>query len=199
VDQPALDDGALVDFDALVMHVPLDAGACLEFEGFGRMHRAVDRSIHDDVRRLRLAIDARALESENARLREEVAIFESMLSADGRNAIPLSIRRFKVEPQAQRGEYRFGLLLLASGLRRGEFRGRYELLVRLTEEGRSAMITLPETAESAAPGFGLDFKHFQRVEGTFRVAPAARVESVQVRIYEAGSVQVRATETAQPG
>jgi len=147
----------------------------------------------------KLAQQVRGLESENARLREEVAIFESMLSADGRNAIPLSIRRFKVEPLTQHGEYRFRLLLLASGLRRGEFRGRYELLVRLTEEGRSAMITLPGAAESAAPGFGLEFRHFQRVEGTFRVAPAARVESVQVRIYEAGSVQVRATETAQPG
>ena len=147
----------------------------------------------------KLAQQIRTLESDNARLREEVAIFESMLSAEGRNAVPLSIRRFKVEPQAQRGEYRFRLLLLASGLRRGEFRGRYELLVRLTEEGRSAMITVPEVAESQAIGFGLEFRHFQRVEGTFRVAPGARVESVQVRVYETGSAQVRATETAQPG
>lgn len=147
----------------------------------------------------KLAQQIRTLESDNARLREEVALFENMLSADARNAVPLSIRRFKVEPQPQRGEYRFRLLLLASGLRRGEFRGRYELLVRLTEGGRSAMITFPEAAESQASGFGLEFRHFQRVEGTFRVAPGARVEGVQVRIYEAGSAQVRATETAQPG
>jgi len=147
----------------------------------------------------KLAQQIRTLESDNARLREEVAIFESMLSADVRSAVPLSIRRFKVEPQAQRGVYRFRLLLLAAGLRRGEFRGRYELLVRLIEEGRSAIITFPEAAESQASGFALEFRHFQRVEGTFRVAPGARVESVQVRVYDAGSAQVRATETAQPG
>jgi len=147
----------------------------------------------------KLAQQIRTLESDNARLREELAIFESMLSADGPGVAPLSIRRFKVEREMQPGEYRYRLLMLTSGLRRGEFRGRYELLIRLTENGRSAMITLPESADSPAPGFGLEFRHFRRVEGTFRVSPQARVENVQVRVYEAGSVQVRATETAQPG
>ena len=147
----------------------------------------------------KLAQQVRALEAENARLREELAIFESMLSADRPGAAPLSIRRFKVEPGIGPGEYRYRLLLLTSGLRRGEFRGRYELLVRMTEGGRSAIMAFPESADSPAPGFGLEFKHFQRVEGTFRTNPKARVESVQVRVYEAGSVQVRATETAPPG
>jgi len=147
----------------------------------------------------KLAQQIRTLESDNARLREELAIFESMLSADGPGVAPLSIRRFKVEREMQPGEYRYRLLMLTSGLRRGEFRGRYELLIRLTENGRSAMITLPESADSPAPGFGLEFRQFRRVEGTFRVSPQARVENVQVRVYEAGSVQVRATETAQPG
>lgn len=147
----------------------------------------------------KLAQQIRALESDNARLREELAIFEGMHSGDGRNAAPLSIRRFKVEPDTQPGEYQYRLLLLTSGLRRGEFRGRYELLVRLAEDGRNAMITLPEEAEPVAPAFGLEFRRFKRVEGTFRVSPKARVESVQVRVYETGSVPARATETVQPG
>jgi hypothetical protein len=41
----------------------------------------------------------------------------------------------------------------------------------------------------------LAFKYFRRVEGSFRVNPKARVESVQVRVYEAGSNQPRATHT----
>ena len=147
----------------------------------------------------KLAQQVRALETDNARLREELAIFESLLSADSRGGAPLSIRRFKVEPALSAGEYRYRLLLLLSGPRRGEFRGRYELLVRLTENGRSAMMSVPESADSPAPGFGLEFKQFQRIEGTFHASPRARVESVQVRVYEAGSVQVRATETVQPG
>ncbi len=61
------------------------------------------------------------------------------------------------------------------------------------------MMTLPDTADAGAKGFSLVFKHFQRVEGTFRVAPAARVESVQVRVYERGSGQAQATQTARLG
>jgi uncharacterized protein DUF6776 len=145
-----------------------------------------------------LARQVRALEADNAKLREETAIFESMLSGDSRAGNLPSIRRFKVEPLPS-GEYRYRLLVLASGLRRGDFRGHYDLVVRLTRDGRNAMITLPESAGAAASGFSLEFKHFQRVEGTFRVPAAARVDSVQVRIYDTGSTQVRATETVQPG
>ena len=144
-----------------------------------------------------LAQQVRTLEADNAKLREEAAIFESMLAADGRSGNPLSIRRFKIEPLPG-GEYRYRLLLLASGLRRGEFRGHYDLLVRLTRDGRSAMITVPDNPGPAS-GFGLEFRHFQRLEGTFRVPGAARVDSVQVRVYDAGSTQIRATETVQPG
>ena len=121
-----------------------------------------------------------------------------MLAGDGRSGNPLSIRRFKIEPLPG-GEYRYRLLLLASGLRRGEFRGHYDLLVRLTRDGRSAIITVPENPGPAVAGFGLEFRHFQRIEGSFRVPGTARVDSVQVRVYDTGSTQIRATETVQPG
>ena len=49
------------------------------------------------------------------------------------------------------------------------------------------MMTFPEQADAAGSAFRLAFKHFQRVEGIFRVNPKARVDSVQVRVYETGS------------
>jgi hypothetical protein len=146
----------------------------------------------------KLAQQIRSLESENAKLREDLAIFEAMLSGGSRGSAPLAIRRFAVDPVAK-GEYRYRLIVLASGTARSSFRGRYELLVRTAGDGRSAMITLPEGADSAQAPFGLDFKHFQKVDGTFRVPGAARVESVEVRVYETGSPQVRASEVVQPG
>jgi len=45
----------------------------------------------------------------------------------------------------------------------------------------------------------LTFKYFRRVEGTFRVGPKAKVESVQVRVYEGNSDQARATQTVNLG
>ena len=147
-----------------------------------------------------LAQQARNLEQENARLREELAIFESMLSSETASAAPLSVLRFKVDPETLPGEYRYRVLLLASGPRRGkEFQGRIELVVNLTEAGRSAIIMVPGQGQSDSASFRLAFKHFQRVDGTFRVAPAAKVVSVQVRIYETGSVEPKVTRSVTLG
>jgi len=148
----------------------------------------------------KLAQQARALEQDNARLREELAIFESMLSSETAVAAPLSVLRFKVEPDVLPGEFRYRLLLLASGPRRGrEFQGRLELAVSLTEDGRSAIILVPGQAESEGPAFRLAFKHFQRIEGSFRISPKARVGSVQVRVYESGSAEPKVTQSVTLG
>jgi len=145
----------------------------------------------------KLAQQIRALEQENARAREELATFESMLSSEARNAAAvLSIYRFKVEPDVLPGEYRYRLLLLTPTARRDrEFNGRLELVVSLQDGGRNVMMSFPEQADAGAGAFRLAFRYFRRVEGTFRVSPKARVESVQVRVYESGSSEPRATNT----
>jgi hypothetical protein len=144
----------------------------------------------------KLAQQIRALEKENARVREEVATFESMIASDARAASSLSIYRFKVEPDLLPGEYRYRLLLVTPSTRRErDFNGRLELVVSLTEGEQSAMMSFPEPADADAGAFRLSFKYFRRVEGTFRVNPKAKVDSVQVRIYETGSTQPRATHS----
>ena len=144
----------------------------------------------------KLAQQIRTLEQENARVREELATFEGMLSSDSRAAAALTIYRFKVEPDVLPGEYRYHLLLLTPTTRRErEFHGKLELVVSLTDGGQSAMMSFPDPADAGASEFKLAFKYFRRVQGTFRVNPKARVESVQVRVYENGSSQPRATHS----
>ena len=149
----------------------------------------------------KLAQQTSTLEQDNARLREELAIFESMLSAEQRAANPLSINRFTVVPDVLPGEYRYRLLLLLApgGRRERDFQGRLELVVTLTEGGKNAMMTFPESGDPSASAFRLAFRHFHRVEGVFRVDPKAKVESVQVRVYEGTSDQARAAQSASPG
>jgi len=144
----------------------------------------------------KLAQQIRVLEQDNARLREELGTLDGMLSSDARTGTALSIYRFKVEPDVLPGEYRYHLLLVTPRARaEREFNGRLELAVNLTEDGRNAMMTFPETADAGATAFRLAFKYFRRVEGTFRVNPKAKVENVQARIYENGSKEPRATST----
>ena len=54
-----------------------------------------------------------------------------------------------------------------------------------------------EAALDACRGdaFKLAFKRFRRVEGVFRVDPGVAVRGVQVRIFEAGAREPRATQT----
>jgi len=145
----------------------------------------------------KLAEQIKLLERENAHLREELATFESLLASEARDNKPLTIHRFTVQPDVLPGEYRYRLLLLTgTGRREQQFQGRVELVVSLTEGGKDAMMVIPEAKGDAAAAFRLSFKYFHRLEGTYRVSPKAKVKSVQVRIYEGKSTQVRATASA---
>lgn len=142
----------------------------------------------------KLAQQIRTLEEENAKVREELATLESMFSSDARSANALSIYRFKVEPDVLPGEYRYHLLLVGPSSRRErDFSGRLELVVSLQEGGQNVMMSFPEPKEAGAAAFRLSFKYFRKVEGTFRVSPKAKVESVQVRVFESGASEPRAT------
>ena len=144
----------------------------------------------------KLAQQVRTLEQDLARSREELALVEQMLVSEERHTQTLAIYRFKVEPDVLPGEYRYRLLLLTPTDRRGrDFNGRLELVVSLQEGGQNAMMSFPEPGDAAAASFRLTFKYFRRVEGTFRVNPKAKVESVQVRVYETGQAQPRATQS----
>ena len=212
----------MLAFSAALAAWMYDAGR--RFAGFDRSEveqemnaaRSELTKLHDELERLRavanaadskvsiertaqqkLAQQIKGMEQENARLREELAIFESMLSSETSSAAPLSVLRFKVEPDVLPGEFRYRVMLLASGARRGkEFQGKLELVVGLTEDGRSAMITVPGTGDADASNFRLGFKHFQRIDGIFRVSPKAKVTSVQLRVYEAGTAEPRVTQNA---
>lgn len=150
---------------------------------------------------VQLARQIRLLEQDNARLREDLALFENMHSADAKGSQALSIQRLKVEPDGLPGEYRFRMLLLAGNRKdRSDFQGRLELLVGVQQEGGgSAIILVPDRAAADAPAFKLAFRNFYRVEGTFRVDPKARVGTVQVRVFEAGAAQAKATQSVTLG
>ncbi len=160
------------------------------------LHAGVDASESklqiERAAQAQLARQVKSLEEENARLKEDLAFFENLMPSERRDQAML-INRFRVDPAALPGEYRYRLLLLQGGKRDKAFQGSLQLVVTLQQEGKSAIITLPESG--ATPAYKLSFKYFQRVEGTFRVAPAARVKSVQVRIFENGSSQARATQS----
>ena len=133
----------------------------------------------------------KAVEAENARLREDVSFFEG-LAARGITDDKLAVSRFKVEHDAMPGEYRYRVLVTQGGPKDREFNGRLQFVVNMQLGGKDLAVVIPEDKSEEA-AYRLNFKRFFRAEGSFRVDPKATVRSVQVRVIEAGATQPSAT------
>jgi hypothetical protein len=109
----------------------------------------------------------------------------------------VSVNRFRVEANGMPGEYRYRLLLVHAGQRVKEFRGSLQFMVTVIEDGKEVILTLPRGDERSAKEFQLNFKLYQRVEGTFKVPPQAVVKSMQVRVFESGGNAPKLTQTVK--
>jgi septal ring factor EnvC (AmiA/AmiB activator) len=134
----------------------------------------------------------KAVETENARLREDLAFFENL--AAGRAEDKLAVSRFKVESDAVPGEYRYRVLVTQGGKER-EFLGRLQLVVSMRQGGRDVTVMIPDEKSQESAAYRVQFRRFYSIEGTFKVDPAASVRSVQVRVFELGVGQPRATHS----
>lgn len=139
-----------------------------------------------------LAAQVKALETENVRLKEDLAFFESLLPADT-GAHGVSIRRLKAEIVAP-NQLRYRLLVMQGGKGERDFVGNLQLAITVLQGGKSAMMTFPDASSSDVEKFKLGFKHYQRVEGVLTLPEGATIKNVQARILEKG--QTRAQQSA---
>ena len=70
-----------------------------------------------------------------------------------------------------------------------------QFVLNLQQGDRKYVLTLPRDGEPNAQDYQVSFKFFQRVEGTFKVAPEAVVKSLQIRVFENGSVAPKLSQT----
>jgi hypothetical protein len=143
---------------------------------------------------VQLVAQLKQYEQENVRLKEDLALFEGLVPNAQRDE-RVSIHRFTVQPGANPAEYRYRMLVLQGGKRDQAFQGRMQFMGDLQDKGRNAMIPLSGDGIGDNGVQPLNFKFFHRVEGTFRVQPAARIRTVQVKIFENGSAEARAAQT----
>ena len=129
------------------------------------------------------------LEGENARLKEELAIFENLARGDDKAGGPM-ISRLHVEPDAVAGQYRYRFLVSQQGVQNGrEFKGRLQIAVTLRQGGDGGMIVIPSLNDPDAAGYAVNFRSFRRLEGVFRIPPQATAASVEVRLVQEGSIK----------
>ncbi|HUN93783.1 MAG TPA: DUF6776 family protein [Burkholderiaceae bacterium] len=143
-----------------------------------------------------LVEQARSLEIESNKLREDLAFFDSLLPAGTGNK-DVVIRSFRVQPADEPNQMRYRLLVQQSGKPEHDFVGSVELVVNFSQGGRNFVLQMPEPNAPAerVQAFALGFRHYQRVEGTFALPPGATARSCQVRILTGSTTRLQQTFT----
>jgi hypothetical protein len=142
-----------------------------------------------------LVKQVKALTEENASLKEDLAFFQTLMPSGGKEG-GVAVNRFMVQNDALPGEFRYRLLLTQTGQRSKDFQGRLQFVVNLQQDGKKTVMTLPAEDDKEARGFKLNFRFYQRVEGTFRVTPGTVIKGMQVRVLEGDSKEPRLTQQA---
>ena len=138
------------------------------------------------------AEQARVLESDNAKLKEDLAFFEGLLPA-GAGPGAIAIRRLTAELVAP-NQLRYRLLMMQGGKGEREFTGNLQLAVTVTQGGKNAMMLFPDANSAEPDKYRLGFKHYQRLEGVLTLPDGATARTIQARILEKG--QLRAQQSA---
>lgn len=149
----------------------------------------VERSAQQQVR-----VQMKSLEDENAKLKADLAFFESLLPMPA-NAKGVVIRSFRVQSEGEPNALRYRLLVQQSGRPERDFVGAVTLTVNLQQGGRPWVLQLPDPTLPEAGPAPLSFRHYQRVEGTFPVPDGATVRSILVRIQAGGETRAQQTFT----
>ena len=143
-----------------------------------------------------LTRQVKMLEEENARLKEDLSVFESLAQADGQSG-SLSINRLRIEPEGNNvNQYRYRMLLAMQGSsKEREFKGSLQLALNLQQAGQGVTMLLPLAADANAPQYRITFKNFRRIDGTFMVPAGARIKSVEVRLLQEGVLKASKSVT----
>jgi len=132
----------------------------------------------------KLTQQLRQAEAEALALKADLGFFERLLPAPGEG---LAVRALQAE-QVQPGQLRYQMLLMQSGKSPAEFKGRYQLQVLGTLEGKPWTLTLPGGPQP------ISLRQYARVEGHLDYPVAAVVKAVQVRVMDSQG-GVRTTQT----
>ena len=84
------------------------------------------------------------------------------------------------------------MLLVNNGSRQGkEFKGALALVVKGRAAGKDVTIDVPAVGEGAAQRSRVEFKYFQRLDGTFSVPAGVAVHSIEARLLQDGVIRAR--------
>jgi len=136
----------------------------------------------------KLALQLKQVEAENMAMKSDLGFFERLLPAGASEG--LTIRGLQVEPQSP-GHVRFQLLVMQAGKTLPEFKGRYEITLAGTLDGKPWTFTPPGGAQP------LQLKQYLRIDGMLDPPAQAVVKTALVRVMDLNGA-VKASLTVKP-
>lgn len=140
-----------------------------------------------------LASDMAALQEENVKLKEDIAFYKNILE-DSSNVGVVKVHSFKITKSVRPGEYDYRILLIQSGKHDKSVQGSLQMTLSGVQDNKQ--ISLPVNASVGVRSFKINFKYYQPVEGSF-IVPANQTATVlQAKLYQAGSLEPKLSESA---
>ena len=136
-----------------------------------------------------LSKQVKTLQAENARLKEDLALFQGLASSGAQDGA-VNINRFQVESDGS-SVLNYRMLVTVGGQKDRSFSGSLQLVVSGMQQGRSVMLTYPSATDARRSAYGLDFRHFQRMEGQLQLPADVVAKSVEARVLQGGQVCAR--------
>jgi hypothetical protein len=138
-----------------------------------------------------LSKQALELQSENTQIKEELAFLRTLFSNSGKQGTIL-IQRLTAERERD-DAYHYSLLVVRGGNPIDDFSGQLTLQASVLTAGRPATIALPDDQPDTAAALKLQFKYYQRIEGTIRIPPGSQLRTLQAKVIETGQSAPKAT------
>jgi hypothetical protein len=122
-----------------------------------------------------LEAQIKVLEAENRALRDDLGFFQKLIPATGAEGV--AIRALQAEVLSA-GQLKWQVLVLQPGKNAPEFRGKLQMSVSGTLDGKPWTMDLPGGDQP------LQFRQYRRIEGLADLPPAAVVKNVTAKLVE---------------
>lgn len=138
------------------------------------------------------------LEAENAKLKEDLRFFESLLPATG-GADTISVRNLRGQLDLANNQLIVRLLVMQGGKQVNNFAGTVQVSAAGTVDGKLVNWSYPAAGAAAEAVGKLNFSRYQRVELTIPLAAipvkTAVLKNLQVKVLQGSAVKAQATGT----
>lgn len=139
-----------------------------------------------------LAKELALLQEEDMRIKEDIEFYKSILKVTPGAAGELKLHSFKLTRGSLANQYNYNILLMQSGKHDKLIQGQLNLVLSGTRGGQS--VALPVDGGDGAEGIKINFKYYQRVEGSFVIPDDVAGQALEASFLQTGANQPHITK-----